>query len=448
MLGIETIGNATLIAFDEKPVIATDPWFDEHAAYFGSWGLSHRIPKDQREHIFACDYIWFSHGHPDHMNPESVEYFRSKKILLSEHRGQRIYNDLVGQGYDVTILKDREWINLSPRIRVLSIADYIQDSVLLLDVGGYLFLDVNDAGLRYCKNFVKRIAKNFDRIFLLMLSGYGDADMINIFDESGERVLPRAASKPKVGKEIRMRAEVIGATDVVPFSSLHKYQREDSNWANAYTTPLTAYREGFDSLGMTLHEPFIRVDVSNGEISNIAPEQTPDYIYKPEEFGDNWADELEKEDLTKIDAYFNQIEVLKSRIGFIEFIVGGKTHVIQLSKKTIGVTFQCPRNSLLTAINYQVFDDLLIGNFMKTVFHGMRSLYEPDFTFSVCKIADNGRAQTHREVSEYMRDYRDRSSGEWLREEFANITARYMRRYVPRNNRLFEPMRRLYHHFR
>lgn len=448
MLGVETTGNATLIAFDDKPVIATDPWFDEHAAYFGSWGLSHRIPKDQREHILACDYIWFSHGHPDHLNPESVEYFRSKKILLSEHRGQRMYNDLASQGYDVAILKDREWVNLSPKIRVLSVADYNQDSILLLDVGGYLFLNFNDAGVRYCTKFIKRAARNFSRVFLLCISGYGDAYMINIFNESGERVLPIAASRPKVGTYLQLLAKVFGATDVVPFSSFHKYQREDSNWANAYTTPMTAYKDGFDSSEITLHEPFIRVDVAHDEISNIAAEKTPDHIYKPEEFGDNWADELEKSDLDKIHEYFVKIEALKSGIGFIELLVGGKTHVIRLSKKKNGVTFQCPRNSLLTAIEYQVFDDLLIGNFMKTVFHGMRSLNDPSFALPVGKIADNGRAQTHQEVVEYMRDYRDRSSGEWLREEFADLTARYMRRYVSRDNRHFGTMKRLYHQFR
>jgi len=37
MLGIKTIGNATLIAYDDLPVLATDPWFgDEDEAFFGS----------------------------------------------------------------------------------------------------------------------------------------------------------------------------------------------------------------------------------------------------------------------------------------------------------------------------------------------------------------------------------------------------------------------------
>ena len=50
MLGVSTTGNATLIAYDDKPILATDPWFgDENPAYFGSWGLSHRIPPRLQE---------------------------------------------------------------------------------------------------------------------------------------------------------------------------------------------------------------------------------------------------------------------------------------------------------------------------------------------------------------------------------------------------------------
>ena len=43
MLGFETIGNATLIAYDGNPVLVTDPWI-RGGAYFGSWTFSHLIP--------------------------------------------------------------------------------------------------------------------------------------------------------------------------------------------------------------------------------------------------------------------------------------------------------------------------------------------------------------------------------------------------------------------
>lgn len=49
-LGFETIGNATLICHDRRPVLVTDPWI-KGSAYFGSWGLSHQIPDEQMHSI-------------------------------------------------------------------------------------------------------------------------------------------------------------------------------------------------------------------------------------------------------------------------------------------------------------------------------------------------------------------------------------------------------------
>ena len=49
---ITTTGNATIIAYDESPILSTDPWFgDEDSAYFGSWTLSHMIPKELKNDI-------------------------------------------------------------------------------------------------------------------------------------------------------------------------------------------------------------------------------------------------------------------------------------------------------------------------------------------------------------------------------------------------------------
>ena len=56
-IGFDTIGNALLIAYDGKPVVVTDPWF-VGSAYFGSWGLSHEIPDEQRVAILGTEYVW------------------------------------------------------------------------------------------------------------------------------------------------------------------------------------------------------------------------------------------------------------------------------------------------------------------------------------------------------------------------------------------------------
>ena len=108
MLGVKTIGNATLLAFDDAPVLVTDPWMgDVDPAYFGSWILSHEIPGDAREEIGRAPYVWFSHGHPDHLNPDSVQRFRGRTILLADHVGGRIARDLRARDFDVNVRDER-----------------------------------------------------------------------------------------------------------------------------------------------------------------------------------------------------------------------------------------------------------------------------------------------------------------------------------------------------
>ncbi|MGZ4082004.1 MAG: MBL fold metallo-hydrolase, partial [Bacteroidia bacterium] len=74
-LGFDTIGNATMICYDKVPVLVTDPWI-KGSSYFGSWGLSHEVPAEQMEAIEKCRYVWYSHGHPDHLNWDSIDTFK------------------------------------------------------------------------------------------------------------------------------------------------------------------------------------------------------------------------------------------------------------------------------------------------------------------------------------------------------------------------------------
>jgi hypothetical protein len=79
-----------------------------------------------------------------------------------------------------------------------------------------------------------------------------------------------------------------------------------------------------------------------------------------------------------------------------------------------------PRGSLTTALKYEIFDDLLIGNFMSTTLHGYSptdTLY-PDFTPYVAKYGDNGRARTKNELASYFAHYRRRAPIDYLRHRF------------------------------
>ncbi len=237
--GFDTVGNATLICYDQAPILVTDPWV-VGSAYFGSWGLSHKMPDEQLEAIKHCEYVWISHGHPDHLNADSESYYFNKKILLPDHVGGRIYKAFKEAGLNVSILEDHKWYQLSDRIRVLCMADYNQDGVLLIDINGRLLVDMNDANWSHgWLKSIRKVVKQYDQSFLLRQIGHGDADMINIRNEDGDLVLSRSLiEKQPLDDRMLWLTELFGTKAFIPFSCLHRYQREDSVWANEHLIEL------------------------------------------------------------------------------------------------------------------------------------------------------------------------------------------------------------------
>ena len=189
--------------------------------------------------------------------------------------GGRIAGDLARDGYRVEVLPDQTWVRISDRVRVLCIADEGQDAVLLVDVGGRLVVNLNDAQDRGWGSLVKRVIRAFPRSFLLRLSGYGDADMINFVDDDG---VPGPEPGPaahesgfEVGADVARMTETFGASHFVPFSSFHRYQRTDSVWANAWTTPVAEYAAGSDPIGSSSCPAFVRYDCTTDSWEAIDP---------------------------------------------------------------------------------------------------------------------------------------------------------------------------------
>jgi hypothetical protein len=448
MQKITTTGNATIIAYDNGSILTSDPWIgDEDPAYFGSWALSHEIPSELKNDIAKSKYIWFSHGHPDHLNPISILRYKANQILLPDHVGSRIFKDLSELGLsNVTILPDRLWVQLSEKIKVQSITTKIQDSVLLIDVCGKLFINLNDAGVRDCAGYLRSIVAQYQHSYLLSLTGYGDADMINFFDEAGNRIAPHAAQRDLVGKQFSNLAKITGAKSVIPSSSFHQYQRADSIWAQEFTTPIEAYTEGL-SEQIEYIKPFCTIDCNTLEVENYLAKEHKAVIKNPEEFGDNWSDELSFEDKRQIEQYFSRKDRVQNYFGFINFRVGGKDFVLRMKgKPERGITFSVPRGSLMTSIEYRIFDDLLIGNYMKTTLHNCESLYQGvgNFNFNVAKYGDNGLAETEQEVQLYLAEYRRRAGFEFILGSLEDKSKDFLVRFIGRNSKLTKAIQSLY----
>lgn len=447
-LGFETIGNATLICHDRRPVLVTDPWITGDA-YFGSWTFSHEIPEEQTAAIMAAEFVWLSHGHPDHLNMRSMKRLTGKRVLVPDHVGGRIATYLKSRDFDVTVLPDRRWTEVSDRIRICSIADYNQDGILLVDIAGRLILNLNDAADHGWLSFVRVEARQYDATFLMSLSGFGDADMINLFDDEGRRIDQAEKARVPVGHQIARKMRAVGATHFVPFSSMHKYQRADSIWADRFTTQLEDYAEGFDRTAGELFPAFCRFDCVSGEVTAVKPPVRRRTVRDPRDFGDDPGDQLEEADARKVAKYFRSISHLERHFDFINVRVGGRDNLVEFNNRRLhrGITFEVPRTSLMLAIEHNIFDDLLIANFMRTTLHGDTKLY-PHFSPYVAKYADNGAARSRSELRAYFRAYRKRAAVDYLRHRLEDRSRGVARTVLASNSAIYEFTRRGYRRVR
>ena len=144
MLGVQTIGNATLIAYDGIPVLSTDPWMGrDHYAYFGSWHLPYNIPGLE---IFISVLIitfigWISLSF---IGRKLFDYFeailnkipilRTIKEGLATNKINKVYGIL--NGTTNYILSEMENSNIEFKIQGGAISNKNRKKVLLI---GYNF---------------------------------------------------------------------------------------------------------------------------------------------------------------------------------------------------------------------------------------------------------------------------------------------------------------------
>ncbi len=444
MLGFETCGNATVICHDGRPILCTDPWV-HGTPYFGSW--THKFPLDARQvaDATACDYVWFSHGHPDHLDPASVALFLGRTILLPDHVGGRIARDLKAQGHRVHVLPNDRWFPLTDRIRILCLSDYYQDAQLLIDIGGNLVIDANDTSVRDWQARTRQLAAKAKRSFLLKLISHGDADMMNFFDAEGRRVVPPRIKAVPLGAKVGAALEAYRATFYIPFSTAHQYQRTDSAWANEYVVrDFAEMREGLAQPDRMLPANIV-YDVERGQHTETRPAPAIAELLPPERFGDVWSDRLDAGDAADLKAYFGRIRTLRGAVDFVTLRVGGHDTVVELARRGFkrGIVFEAPRKSLMDAVRWRIFDDLLIGNFMKASLVGIKSLY-PAFTPSVARYSDNAGVHDPQALRAYMAEYRRRNPLQFMKHELAVQTTQRLRTFVLSNDQLLRSAYRAY----
>jgi hypothetical protein len=409
---LETIGNATVVIYDgSHPVLSTDPWI-RGTCYYGSWALDHPLTPEQISNIVGADYIWISHGHPDHLHDKSLSLLpKGKKILLPDHYNKEIANYLRRRRFDVTVLAYREWFQVSPTVRVLCMDNMNQDAMLVIEAGQSLIVDLNDSPLCGETSFLRKLVRKYPRekTYLLALCSV-DADMLNFVDAAGRSLAgPPEERKPGAIWAVGRRASSIGVGNFCCSSSQHIYVRTDSIWANPYRIVWSDMQRYWIRPDIRLIEPFVTIDLADGSVTPNHPSHQSDTSQiSPGTGEDDWSEQLSVDEWTQVERFIGRFELVRKYVDFIEFAVGGETRQFEFnptrsSAQRRGIRFVVPRRSLMKTVEYGYFDDLLIGNFMKV--HLINTSLYPRFTPLVAKVGGSAKVYTRAQYREFMWRY-------------------------------------------
>lgn len=419
----ETLGNATIqVCRDGVPLLVTDPWL-EGSAYFGSWELERPFTPEQRARAVASKYVWFSHGHPDHFHPDSVQQLdRGAMILLPDQYEPELAHALDGWGFKHRILPQKQWLELEPGLRILCVANENMDAIVAIEAGGALLLNKNDSPFCGDNAFFKKLVGQYERSYLFALCAF-DADMINIFDRDMKSLIgPPSERKPGTVFSVAQTARFLGVKTFCCSSSQHVYARPESAWANTYRVTWPELRRLWPADEIAVVPPYSLVDIATGELLRTDADDVPDPATRIRtEAAEDWEARLSGEEWARVEAFSRQFETLSPWQDFIAFNVGGEERTFLLSpraerkaaEKRRGVVFHVPRGSLLDTVEYGYFDDLLIGNFMKTQLCGME-LY-PLFSPRVAKLGGNAKVFTAAQLWKFRMHYFRRSPMAFLR---------------------------------
>lgn len=414
----ETLGNATLQFFaDGRPVLATDPWL-VGTCYFGSWALDHALTPEQIANVLNSDYIWISHGHPDHMHHESLDLLPTgKKFLLPDHYHPEIKDHLTERGFDVTVMKYRQWYQIAPTVSAMCLDNINQDAILIVRLGDALVINQNDSPIAGEESFLRNLVKKHpnNKTYLAALCSI-DADMFNFVDESGRSIVgPPDERKPGAIWTVARGADRMGVKNFCCSSSQHIYVRPDSIWANDYRISWQDMCKHWSRPNVRLIEPFVTVDIPTGTVTANALEHLGgDRSQIADNTGDDdWNGTLQADEWKTVEAFFRRFELVREYVDFIEVVIGGEIGRFDLNPENAGradargIRFYAPKQSFMETMKWGFFDDLLIGNFMKV--HLTNTSLYPRFTPLVAKLGGNAKVYTKAEYAKFRWRYLKRN---------------------------------------
>ena len=169
------LGQACILIEVAGKKILTDPWLTE-GAYSGTWFHTHLLaeagvtpesfPKD-------IDYLFLSHEHEDHLDPESLRHFSADiPVLICKFATPKFRHYLDSLGLKrILEMPAGEKFDLGDgaSATILATAEYTNDAALLVEGEGFRVLNETDCKLGYAD--LQRIGQKGIDIGFYMFSG-------------------------------------------------------------------------------------------------------------------------------------------------------------------------------------------------------------------------------------------------------------------------------------
>ena len=148
---ITFLGHAGCLVHTRHGSVLCDPWFTP--AYFGSWFPFPRNDGIVASEVGQPDYLYISHLHRDHFDPEWLAHNVSKRatVLLPEFGIDLLARELRSLGFhDLVRTKHGELVDLDGlQVTILAMTSPadgpLGDSAIVLDDGSARLLNQNDA---------------------------------------------------------------------------------------------------------------------------------------------------------------------------------------------------------------------------------------------------------------------------------------------------------------
>ncbi len=235
---IEFINHASVLLTYNQTSILSDPWYF-NSVFNKGWRLLYENETNYIENVLdRVNYIYISHEHPDHFNPQFLSDPKIKerilgnkiKFLFQETRDKRVLSFLKKMGFDVQECPLDRMIKLNHETKISISRHDFYDSSILIKFPDASILNLNDCPLRDAKD-IKKFKKKIGKVDLL-LTQFSYAAWKGPESNSNLRL---SSAKEKI-QNIIDQNKFLQPKTVLPFASyiyfsneMNFYMNKDSN---------------------------------------------------------------------------------------------------------------------------------------------------------------------------------------------------------------------------